>query len=175
MSLQASKPKPWAYMKLWPGGQWNGGVSLDQNHKITWGMEGILAFFSLSYSELQPPLCAPLVCDLQCVSPSPLSAWCELFGCLWRFILTDVLLSGESSLKAAEISAWELFQLEFSPEILFFFHKSHTYCTSLTLGWNNVTFLKCFLRHCHHVTCTFVKLLSHEKPLNVQWEGKVVF
>lgn len=50
------------------------------------------------------------------LSPS-LSGWSELLGCLWRFILIDVLLSGKSSAKAAKISAWELFHLEF----LFFF------------------------------------------------------
>lgn len=93
-----------AYMKIWPRRQWNGGVSLDQNPKNDLRDGRNFGIFLTFIQWTSAPLSAPLVCDLQCFSPSPFSARCELLGCLWRFILTDVFLSGKSSLKAAKIS-----------------------------------------------------------------------
>lgn len=109
-----------AYMKIWPERQWNGGVSLDRNPKNDPRDGRNFGIFLTFIQWTSAPHFAPLVCDLQCFSPSPFfclvwTAWLPV-----RFILTDVFLSGKSSLKAANISAWELFHLESGLEILFF-------------------------------------------------------
>lgn len=99
----------------WPERQNIAGVSLDQNPRMTWGMERILAFSHFQTVNFSPAFCSSCVWSPVFLFSPPLC----LFSCLWRFILTDVLQSGKSSLKAAHTHHLQRYFI--CAETLFFF------------------------------------------------------